>query len=328
MGKICMLGDVAILRSGRSCQSIPFSGVRNIRISDVKPYNILGDDFVSPSHTDNKLENGDILLPRTGKYTRPYLYQTIDGPACFASFFYKVSAISCDPLMLYFQICSHRFQDWLLTVKTGRNVTIKALQDYPFLKVSNVPVLMLALAEKQIREQITLVGLLEERLQSYLRQKYMEECNTTVGKLCEPLPSAYADKEGSTPVMGTDGICGYSNKPGYKNASVGIAKTGFPHLYMVPMGMVGSPRMFCLKPLIPVRCLYDILTAVGLEKYVSKGPIPHMYFKDIKDIPCRYLDDGGRNASNLIKIQISEAKQSLQEMEKRYQLLLDIAFPE
>ena len=94
MGKICMLGDVAILRSGRSCQSIPFSGVRNIRISDVKPYNILGDDFVSPSHTDNKLENGDILLPRTGKYTRPYLYQTIDGPACFASFFYKVSAVS------------------------------------------------------------------------------------------------------------------------------------------------------------------------------------------------------------------------------------------
>lgn len=326
--KTCMLGEVAQLRSGKTCQSVPFSGIRYIRISDVKPYNILGDDRVSPSAEDNLLMNGEILIPRTGKYMRPYLYQATDGPACYASFFYKIHTVSCDPLLLYYQLCSKRFQNWIQTVKTGRNVTLDALRKYPFLREANIPVLVLNLAERQIREQLDLVRLMEERLQSYLKGKYIENCNTTIGTLCEPLPSGNPGEGGSTPVIGTSGICGYSNKPGYGSEAVGISKNGFPHLYRIPKGAVGGPQMFCVNPLIPASCLYDILTAAGLDKYVSKGPIPHLYFKDIRDIPCRYLHEDRPDAANLLKEQLSEAKQSLREMEDRYQLLLDKAFPQ
>lgn len=326
-----LLRNIVDIVTGRDCKAETYDGRRRlIRITDILPYNRLGEELVSPAtEIVNEIAMGDILLPRTGNRMIPYLQQET-AISSFASFLLRIRAgkdVSADSL--YYQLCSRRFQKWIQTARNDRNITIKIVGAYPAFINKNLQLNKLYLSEMSIRQQIEVIKMYKEYKYKLIRQIFFEAPNTTIGSLCKRIPSTTPTNDGKTPIYQIEGISGYTLKTGNKQITLGIQRNGVSaQVIVIPEGALPGPSIEGLSPLIVWYPLCLILQGAGLDRFLTAGPVPHLYYRNIKDIPCRYTGNEDCSIFQKLEKSIQENEKLLKCMELYHEKLLDEAFPQ
>ena len=131
------LGDVALGKPqyGSGAKKVPYDGnVRYVRITDINDQGELKEnEIVSPSIIEPKyfLEEGDLLVARSGSVGRTYLHSLHEGTYQFAGYLIRFQIDPCQaiPSYVYHMTNSPNWQEWIqANSKTGTLTNINAKQ--------------------------------------------------------------------------------------------------------------------------------------------------------------------------------------------------------
>ena len=163
---------------GLSVPSIPFNGIRYLRITDITEWGELNNDKVSAdvdSSTQQKLEEGDILFARTGATVgKTLMFENKFGECLFAGYLirYRVDRNKILPKFLFYLTHSKEYYEWIKNNQKAAaqpNISAKLYNNY----IINYPSLS---AQKQIVSRLdslsSKVRAIEEKY-----QKMIAECD-------------------------------------------------------------------------------------------------------------------------------------------------------
>lgn len=326
------LKKLADVMCGKKCKAVDYQGNRMLRISDIQKYGILGKEYVSIDNPDvNILQKGDIIIPRTGNNIFPFLIRSSEWDYRCSSYHYIIRPHKlCYALLIYAQLYSESFQSWIESNKKGRNITKDMIEEYELIIIQEEQAYEeIFLLEKQIRNLDKYLRVLKQ-IEKQTAEKYLfEGSNCTIGDLCFRIsctePTSCDD---GTPVYDIHGICGYTNKMGYEKEVLGIQKHGTAlNTIIIPKGAIGDHSLECLAPLIDVKHLKLILENCELEYYLTTGIIPHLHFKNIMNIPCRYDQGFEMKKFDLIDKAIQLQKYQRKYTEMLFYMVINRNFP-
>lgn len=163
---------------GLSVPSIPFNGIRYLRITDITEWGELNNDKVSAdvdSSTQQKLEEGDILFARTGATVgKTLMFENKFGECLFAGYLirYRVDRNKILPKFLFYLTHSKEYYEWIKNNQKAAaqpNISAKLYNNY----IINYPSLS---TQKQIVSRLdslsSNVRAIEEKY-----QKMIAECD-------------------------------------------------------------------------------------------------------------------------------------------------------
>lgn len=163
---------------GLSVPSIPFNGIRYLRITDITEWGELNNDKVSAdvdSSTQQKLEDGDILFARTGATVgKTLMFENKFGECLFAGYLirYRVDRNKILPKFLFYLTHSKEYYEWIKNNQKAAaqpNISAKLYNNY----IINYPSLS---TQKQIVSRLdslsSKVRAIEEKY-----QKMIAECD-------------------------------------------------------------------------------------------------------------------------------------------------------
>lgn len=124
---------------GLSVPSIPFNGIRYLRITDITEWGELNNDKVSAdvdSSTQQKLEEGDILFARTGATVgKTLMFENKFGECLFAGYLirYRVDRNKILPKFLFYLTHSKEYYEWIKNNQKAAaqpNISAKLYNNY------------------------------------------------------------------------------------------------------------------------------------------------------------------------------------------------------
>lgn len=326
------LGDIVDITYGTYVQPAPFNGkTRILRITDILPYSRLVKEAVSPYKLESRLlQKNEILLPRTGTVFFPYLYHPETGPAvCAESLFRMKVQFKMRPEFIYYQLCSRRFRDWIDFCKRDRNISREALKKYPLIMKSQIEIQVIHMSELSIKVQYRTIDLIMEKWKRKVRKYMMSEAEKKLKDYCTRCPGTASNGNGRTPVIGIEGICGYTDKEGVNETAVAVQRTGKSYVYIIPKGCLVNNQLLCFKPkTISLRNLYRFLkVASDTSDCRLPGTTAHLKAEMLLNQPCKLPFEEEEKELSILEKQLLITKKMLQQSISRHEFYLQSAFP-
>lgn len=325
------LGNIADVCYGKKSTTIPYNGIRMIRITDVKSYSILGDEKVSSSTAVNKLFPDDILLARTGSFFEPFLFRGNEEPCTYSSFFYRIHSkgdILTDSI--YYQLQSSRFKKYIYSKLKGRNITKSDVVEYPFLLDVSQDLCMLHFSESIIRKQCEVIRITQNLQNAILKEIYLSNPNVFLGDLLKPIHAVNAVQglESGAVVYSASGPVGYTDKQGLDIDSIAIQKNGgAAEICVIPAGAVADKSLLWLQSdAIPAEEMKIMLAALNLKNYLVGSSVPHLKFDNIRDIPVHYVRGMDTAGAKMAQKQVDTERQLLEAYIKQHKAILNYAY--
>lgn len=325
------LGKIADVYYGKKSMTIPYNGIRMLRITDVKSYSLLGDEKVSSSTTENKLFPDDILLARTGSFFEPFLFRGYEEPCTYSSFFYRIHSkgdILTDSI--YYQLQSSRFKKYIYSKLKGRNITKNDVVEYPFLLDISQDLCTLHFSESIIRKQCEVIRITQNLQNAILKETYLSNPNVRLGELVKPVHAINAidGLKGGTIVYSASGPAGYTDKRGLGVDSIAIQKNGgTAEIHVIPAGTVADKSLLWLQTNeIPAAEMKIILAALNLKNYLVGSSVPHLKFDNIRDIPVHYVRNMDTTGAKMAQKQVDTECQLLEAYIKQHKAILNYAY--
>lgn len=325
------LGNIADICYGKKSTTIPYNGIRMLRITDVKSYSLLGDEKVSSSTTENKLFPDDILLARTGSFFEPFLFRGYEEPCTYSSFFYRIHSkgdILTDSI--YYQLQSSRFKKYIYSTLKGRNITKNDVIEYPFLLKVSQDLCMLHFSESIIRKQCEVIRITQNLQNAILKEIYLSNPNVFLGDLLKPIHAVNAVRglENGAVVYSASGPVGYTDKQGLDIDSIAIQKNGgAAEIHVIPAGAVADKSLLWLQSNeIPAEEMKIMLAALNLKNYLVGSSVPHLKFDNIQNIPVHYVRGMDTAGAKMAQKQVDTERQLLEAYIKQHKAILNYAY--
>ncbi len=325
------LGNIADICYGKKSKTIPYNGIRMLRITDVKSYSILGDEKVSSSTNENRLYPDDILLARTGSFFEPFLFRGYEKICTFSNFFYRIHSkgdILTDSI--YYQLQSPRFKNYISRKLKGRNVTKDALSEYPFLLNISQDLCVLHFSESIIRNQYEVIRVVERLQKAIWKETYLSNPNVCLGELVKPAHAINAidGLKGGTIVYSASGPTGYTDKQGLGVDSIAIQKNGgTAEIHVIPAGTVADKSLLWLQMNeIPAEEMKIMLAALNLKNYLVGSSVPHLKFDNIQKIPVHYVRGMDITGAKMAQKQVDAERQLLEAYIKQHKAILNYVY--
>lgn len=163
---------------GLSVPSIPFNGIRYLRITDITEWGELNNDKVSADIDickQEKLKDGDILFARTGATVgKTLMYDSIFGECLFAGYLirYRVKKNIILPKYLFYVTHSKKYYEWINENQKAAaqpNISAKLYNNYTI----NYPTIEI---QKKIVARLDKLFLIVKQMEEKYK-KIVEECD-------------------------------------------------------------------------------------------------------------------------------------------------------
>lgn len=325
------LGKIADVCYGKKSTTIPYNGIRMLRITDVKSYSILGDEKVSSSTNENRLFPDDILLARTGSFFEPFLFRGYKKTCTYSSFFYRIHSkgeILTDSI--YYQLQSPRFKNYISRKLKGRNVTKDVISEYPFLLDVSQDLCVLHFSESIIRKQYEVIRVVQSLQKAIWKETYLSNPNVCLGDLVKPVHAVNAidGLKGGTIVYSASGPVGYTDKQGLDVDSIAIQKNGgTSEIHIIPAGTVADKSLLWLQTNeIPAEEMKIMLAALNLKNYLVGSSVPHLKFDHIQNIPVHYVRGMDTAGAKMAQKQVDTEHKLLEAYTKQHKAILNYAY--
>ena len=323
LGKICDTFEY-----GMNVPAKEYDGEnRYIRITDIDDcshlYSLLNE--VSP---DGNLEDkylvkeGDILFARTGASVgKSYIYRSSDGKLYFAGFLIRAH-VRCEynPFFVFYQTLTSKYSKWVNIMSARSGQPGINSQEYASYQLSVPPMNeqkkladFLSLIDERIALQSKLIDRLKSLMDGIIDKVTALTPNISIGECLDcyssTLQECETEEQGTYPVYGANGVCGYLDYATISAPAILIVKdgSGVGNVSYAngDCSVVGTLNYLQPKRDVSAKFLYFVLKRFNFQPYKTGMAIPHIYFKAYSKtrIFCPDYEEQTRMAASLSRIE-------------------------